>query len=286
MTDTTQGEGASPAADELSLFQEATDDTLEAFENPKIEKEPPAEKPAEKPPEKPGDKPPEKPDEIQSLQQRLREEGEARRRVERERDEYATRMAQFAKPQQPQEKPDLFADPEKFVMSLVKPLLDQQAQERQLEREQYSMDTAVQRFGGEMVAQSRGALEHFMQRGDPQAWDTYNRAMKSHDPYGVIAGWFHERSTLYQLQQAGGIDALRKKEREEALKDPEYLKSALEYAKKNASANGNFANRPPVTAAIPTMPSLGNIGAGGGDANPVEPSDHELFRAAVSAKRR
>jgi hypothetical protein len=102
----------------------------------------------------------------------------------------------------------------------------------------------------------------------------------------VIAGWFHERSQLYQLQQAGGIEALRKKEREEALKDPEYLKSALEYARKNATTNGNFANRAPVNAAIPNIPSLGNIGAGGGEPNPQEPSDAELFRAATSAKRR
>jgi hypothetical protein len=285
MTDTTQGEGASPAADELSLFQEATDNTLEAFENPKEPAEKPVDKPAEKPPE---EKPqPEKPEDVQSLMQRLREEGEARRRVERERDEYATRMAQFAKPpQQPPEKPDLFADPEKFVMSLVKPLLDRQAEQAQLERENTSMERAAERFGPEMVAQSRGALEHFMKSGDPQAWDIHGRAMKSHDPYGLIVRWFHDRSTLYQLQQAGGIDALRKKEREEALKDPEYLKTALEYAKKNATASGNFANRPPVTAAIPNMPSLGNIGAGGGDANPVEPSDFELFRAATSAKRR
>jgi hypothetical protein len=283
MTDTTQGEGASPVADEL-LFQEATDGTLEEFENPK---ETPAEKPVEKPPEKPPETPPappEKPAEENSLLQRLREEGERARRAERERDENAARLAQFVRPPQQQEKPDLFADPEKYVMSVIKPLLDQQDQQRQLEREQYSMDTAVQRFGGEMVAHSRGALEHFMQRGDPQAWDTYHRAMKSHDPYGVIAGWFHERTVLHQV--GGDLNAFRKREREEALKDPEFLKSALEHARKSASANGNFANRPPVNAAIPNMPSLGNIGAGGGDTAPVEPSDQEYFRAATSAKRR
>jgi hypothetical protein len=282
MTDVTQG---ADAPDDAALFQEATGDTLDAFENPKEQPGQPADKPVDKPPEeKPAEKPAEEPPIPAG---RLREEAEARRRAERERDEYAARIAALNRPpQQQQEKPDLFADPEKFVMSLVKPLLEQQAQERQLERENTSMERAAERFGPEMVAQSRGALEHFMQRGDQQAWDTYNRAMKSHDPYGVIAGWFHERSQLYQMQQAGGIEALRKKEREEALKDPEYLKSALEYARKNATTNGNFANRAPVNAAIPNIPSLGNIGAGGGEPNPQEPSDAELFRAATSAKRR
>jgi len=271
MTDTTQGEGASPAADELSLFQEATENSLEAFENPKLGDPEPADKPADKPPEVPPDKPPERPvEEPNPLSQRLREEAEARRRAERERDEYAARIAALQRPPpQQQEKPDIFADPEKYVLSLIKPLLDQQAQQAQLEREEASRERVEERFGSEMVQHSRGALEHFMQRGDPQAWDTYNRAMKSRDPYGVIAKWYHERSTLYELQQAGGLDALRKKEREEALNDPEYLKTALERARKSASANGNFA-----------------IGASGGDAQPAEPSDMELFRAATTAKRR
>jgi hypothetical protein len=129
-----------------------------------------------------------------------------------------------------------------------------------------------------------------MSRGDPGAWATYNRAMQSHDPYGVIAGWYHERSVLHEV--GGDLNAFRKREREEALKDPEFLKSAIEYARKTAQANGSFVNAPvmPVDRnrdnTVPNMPSLGNIGAGGGDAQTVEPSDMELFRAATSAKRR
>jgi hypothetical protein len=100
----------------------------------------------------------------------------------------------------------------------------------------------------------------------------------------VIAGWYHERSLLHEV--GGDLNAFRKREREEALKDPEHLKAALEFAKNQASSNGSFVSAPPVKSAIPKMPSLGNIGAGGGDTQQVEPSDMELFRAATSAKRR
>jgi hypothetical protein len=281
MTDTTQGEGASPSPNDAALFREATDSkTLEQFENPKPEDTPPP------PPEKPGEKPPERPAEESSFSQRLREEAEARRRAERERDELAARFASLQRPQSPAPKaPDLFEDPQGFVMSIVKPLMEQQAQDRQLEREAYSMNMAAQRFGPEMVANSRQALEHFMKNGDPMAWATYNRAMQSHDPYGVIAGWFHERSVLHEI--GGDPNSYVERKFEERMeKDPEFRKKVFEKYKSQAAASGANTFRPPVNASVPTMPSLGNIGAAGGDQQLIEPSDAELFRAATHAKRR
>jgi hypothetical protein len=133
------------------------------------------------------------------------------------------------------------------------------------------------------VTHSRQALEHFMSRGDPGAWATYNRAMQSHDPYGVIAGWYHERSVLHEV--GGDLNAFQKRVRDEALKDPEYLKQAVEFARSQATSNGSFVNRP-VSGAVPKIPSLSNIGAGGGDQPQSEPDDNSLFRAATSAKRR
>jgi hypothetical protein len=283
MTDITQG---ADAPDDAALFEEATGTTLEEFENPKLAPEKPADttvKPGEKPPEKPAPQ-----EEPPIPAGRLREESEARRRAERERDEYAARIAALTRQQpqqqqQPAKQPDVFEDPQGFVRSIVQPLMEQQKQEMQLQREAYSMDMASQRFGPELVMHSRQALEHFMKNGDPLAWATYNRAMQSHDPYGVIAGWYHERATLHEI--GGDLNAFRKREREEALKDPEHLKAALEFAKSQATTNGAFVNQS-VKSPVPKMPSLGNIGAGGGDAQVTEPSDLELFRAATTAKRR
>jgi hypothetical protein len=284
MTDITQG---ADAPDDASLFREATEsETLEAFENPKLET--PADQPVDKPAatDKPTDKPVDKPDEPSIPAGRLREENEARRRAERERDDLAARLAALSRPQaspQQQKQPDVFEDPQGFVRSIVEPLLEQQKAEAQLQREAYSMELAQQRFGPELVTHSRQALEHFMSRGDQMAWATYNRAMQSHDPYGVIASWYHERATLHEI--GGDLNAFRKREREEALKDPEFLKAALEHAKGTAKTNGAFVNQS-VQSTVPKMPSLGNIGAGGGDNQVIEPSDLELFRAATTAKRR
>ena len=286
MTDTTQGEGHSPVVDDAALFQEATSTTLSEFENPKIDTDKPAEKPADKPVDKPQDKPQEqpKPAEEPSIPAgRLREEAEARRRAERERDELIARFTAIQKPPEQKKRPDIFEDPEAFVRSIVEPLQQQQEQQRQLDREDLSMKFAAQQYGPQVVVQSRQALEHFMSRGDQQAWDTYNRAMKSPDPYGTIAAWFQERSVLHEV--GTDLNAFRKREREEALKDPEFLKAALEHAKGQARANGSFTNQS-VKPAVPNLPSLGNVGAVGGDAQKSEPSDLELFRAATTAKRR
>jgi hypothetical protein len=289
MTDTTQG---ADAPDDAALFSEATSDstTLEQFENPKIEEKPPA----------PADgKTTEKvvPDKVEQTSQkeepqipqaRLREESEARRRAERERDELvAWKAAQLARQQQTTEQPkqpDFLSEPGEFVRSIVQPLLEAQSQREQQRLEAISMDNAVQRHGPEVVVQSRQALEYFMQRNDPGAWETHKRAMASHDPYGVITNWYHERSLLHEI--GGDPKAYVDRQIAERLKDPEYKKQYLEMLKSEAAASGNVANRPPVTVSIPKMPSLGNIGAAGGDTQQVEPSDMDLFRAATTAKRR
>jgi hypothetical protein len=54
------------------------------------------------------------------------------------------------------------------------------------------------------------------------------------------------------------------REREEALKDPEFLKGSRTRQGSGDSANGSFTNQS-VKPSVPKMPSLGNIGAAGGD---------------------
>jgi hypothetical protein len=110
--------------------------------------------------------------------------------------------------------------------------------------------------------------------------------MKSHDPYGVITKWHMERETLTSI--GGDLDGYRKRILEEALTDPDYRKRVIEAAKGQASANGSTVARPAqlTQPKAPTVPSLSNIGAGGGDEQMQEPDDMQLFRAATSAKRR
>jgi hypothetical protein len=281
MSDTTQG---ADAPSDSTLFQEAVEKTttLEKFENPEPPKEP--DKPAAPVEPKPADKPADKVEpEAHVPAGRLREESEARRRAERERDEL---LARFRPQQQPPEKKDLFTDPSAFVREEVAPYLEQIVAQQQRDREAFSADWAIRNFGEPVVTAARQSLEQGMSRGDQNAWAVYQRAMRSHDPYGVITRWHQERETLNSI--GGDLDGYRKRVLEEALSDPEYRKRVIEAAKGHAQANGASVARPAQVTSpkAPNVPSLSNIGAGGGDEQQQEPDDMTLFRAATSAKRR
>lgn len=282
MTDTTQG---ADAPNDSALFNDATSaETLEKFENPVLPPEPP--KPADPKladPPKPPDPKQVDPQDGPVPSGRFREESEARRRAERERDELRARLDAVARPPQRQEPPQKIDQFENFsgaVQQELKPFLDQMRADFQAQRENMSLDWALRTHGEEKVGAARQALEQGMTRNDPNAWATYNRAMQSHDPYGVITRWHQEGETLRTI--GGDLNAYRQRIIDEAMKDPEIQKRFLETVKGQTS--NNVAR--PVRSQAASSPSLGNVGAGGGDEQVVEPSDAELFRAAVTAKRR
>lgn len=277
MTDTTQG---ADAPNDTTLFNEAVQaETLTQFENPP----PQPDTPAPPPPTPEPPKPEPKPDDSASVPAgRLREEAEARRRIERERDDLMRQLNALRAPQQPQQpKVDMFENPQGFVQQELKPFLDQIRADFQTQREAMSLDWALRNHGNEKVNAARAAMEQGMQRGDPNAWGIYNRAMQSHDPYGVIVQAHQQAETLRTI--GGDLESYRKRVLEEALNDPEYRKRVIENARGQAQASGAHVARP---VAVASSPSLGNVGAAGGDQQVIEPSDEELFRAATTAKRR
>ena len=88
------------------------------------------------------------------------------------------------------------------------------------------------------------------------------------------------------MSQIGGdLNAYRQRVLDEAMKDPEFQKRVIEATRGAALANGRTVDRP-AQSKVPNVPSLANIGAGGGDREVQEPSDNQLFQQAVSAKRR
>jgi hypothetical protein len=285
MTDTTQGQDTqTQQGDDASLFRDAIDaPTLEKFENP-----PPKPEGQQQQPTGQQQKPDTQPD-APVPSGRFREESEARRRAERDRDELRARLAAIeVQPRQQGQQPqklDVFDNPAGFVKQEVEPILAQFRQELQMTREAMSADNAVRVYGDQQVSAARANLEQGMARHDPNAWATYNRAMASHDPYGVITRWHLDRETLTQI--GGDLESYKKRILEEALKDPEFHKQVIGAAKGHAAANGQQINRPVVTQSkVPVIPSLSDIGAAGADEQQIEPSDEALFRAAVAAKRR
>ena len=284
MSDITQGQDA-PSSDN-ELFRDAVDTpTLEKFENPELPE--PGPKPAEKPvADKPADKPADQ-DRENIPAFRLREEAEARRRVEQERDDLRARLERLerAAPRQQQEpvKLDIFENPNGFIRQEMQPLLDDVRNDFQRRLEGLSLENAVVRYGQEKVVAARTALEQGLRLGNPDAQAAYRRAMEGHDPYGTISRWHQERETIGVI--GGDLDAYKKKLLDEALNDPEYQKRVIEATRGKALASGQSVNRP-APSKVPTTPSLANFGAGGGDEQVIEPSDDQLFRQAVSAKRR
>ena len=281
MSDVTQGQDA--PQNESELFREAIDaPTLEKFENPPLREEKPEPKGEQQ------QQRTEQPSEPAIPPGRFREESEARRRAEREASELRARLAAYEvqpRQQQQPQKLDVFDNPSGFVQQEMKPFLEQFRQELQMTREAMSADSAVRLYGEESVSAARAALEQGMARHDANAWATYNRAMASHDPYGVITRWHMDRATLQEI--GGDLNAYRAKVLDEALKDPEFEKKVFAAARGQAQANGSQVNRPAITqSTVPNIPSLADIGAAGPDEQLQEPSDEALFRAAVSAKRR
>jgi hypothetical protein len=269
MSDTTTNDG--------ELFREALDaPTLEKFENSPIQPEP-------KPVEEKGEEP--KPD-VDPLvpSQRLREEREARGRLERERDELRARLAAFEvqpKPQTAQQKLDVFDNPSAFVQQEVTPLLERMEARMQAQTESMSANFAATYYGADKVSEARSALQQGLFAGDPNAQAVHQAALRHPDPYGLITRWHMERQMLSQI--GGDLESYNQRTLQEALRNPEFLKQALEAAKGQAVGQ---INRPVIQSKIPTLPSLSDIGAAGGDEGPTEASDEALFRAAVSAKRR
>lgn len=282
MTDITQG---ADAPNENALFNEATStDTLKDFENVKPVAPAPDKPEAAKPTDAP--KPDAKPEDNAPVPAgRLREESEARRRAERERDELRAQVArQQPPPQQPPPKGvDLFDNPQGFVQQELKPFIQQIQSDLQQQRENMSLDWAVQRHGAEKVDVAYQALKAGMVRGDPEVKAAYERIMTSHDPYGHIVRWHQQAEAMRTI--GGDLDGYRKRILEEALQDPDYRQRVFDAAKGQAATAGSHVARP-VKPSVASSPSLGNIGAGGGDQQVIEPSDDELFRAATQAKRR
>jgi hypothetical protein len=268
LSDVTQNDG--------ELFREALDaPTLDKFENPEI-------KPEAKPEVKQEEAKPEIDAQVPSA--RLREESEARRRLERERDELRARLAAFEvqpKPQASQQKLDVFDNPAAFVQQEVTPLLQQIREEMQATRESMSAQSAASYYGADKVSEARSALQQGLFQNDPNAHAVHQAALRSADPYGLITRWHVERQTLQAI--GGDLEQYNQRTLQEALRNPEFLKQALEAAKGQAVGQ---INRPVTQSTVPNIPSLSDIGAAGGDEGQTEASDEALFRAAVSARRR
>lgn len=216
---------------------------------------------------------------------RLREEADARRAAERDRDEWKARAERYEAQQnrqqppaqqQQQARPEFWDNPDDWGRSLVTPIQQQIFQQRQ----GFSRLLAEEKHGSDAVKAAYDALGEALQ-ADPAVQTDYARIMRSNHPYGELVAWHKNRQVLNEI----GSDpaAYRSRILDEAMKDPEVQKRFLEQLRGAAQPT---VEAPSNRSAVPAIPSLRGIGTA---ATPAaagsEPSDAELFTATTGRKR-
>ena len=214
---------------------------------------------------------------------RLREEAEARRAAERERDELRGRLAAFQEAQKPAETPkapDFWEDPNAFIQGAVSPLQQQMEQQMQGMREHFSKQAAITAHGADVVHAAEAAVEEALSQlpAEHQARMRAARG-KDLDPYGEMVKWHKNKVAMQEV----GPDpaAYKARIREEALKDPEFQRLVLEAARGTAQQTNNTITRPPVSS----IPSLSKVGAVALPDGQDEASDNELFSSVTKRRR-
>jgi hypothetical protein len=215
---------------------------------------------------------------------RLREEADARRKAESERDELRGRLAALeerAKPAAEKPKaPDFWEDPDAHTDGRISTALTPLQQQIQEVREHYSRQSAIREHGAEVVKAAETAVEEALSQLPPEQQAQMRAARsKAIDPFAEMVTWHKNKAAMQEV----GPDpaAYKARIREEALKDPEFQKLVLEAARGTAQQTNNTITRP----AVSSIPSLSKVGAVALPDGQDEASDNELFASITKRKR-
>ena len=198
---------------------------------------------------------------------RLREINEEKRKVAEENDRMRAELAQLRNAPKPEPK-----EPEKAAR--LDPLLDPDGYAKQVredirqellsERREESLQTAAEKYGDEF----RAAYQAAQQRIDPAL---KARMQESRNPGETLIKWHREQKTMSEI--GTDLTAYKQRLRDEALKDPEFRKAAIEAWREEASSQSS--GRPRVELP-PTLNGASRANAAlRSDAGDV--SDAELF---------
>jgi hypothetical protein len=210
---------------------------------------------------------------------RLREEADARRAAERDRDELKHRLTRLEAQLQPQQqatrRPEFWDNPDEWGRSLVTPIHEQLFQQRQ----GVSRLLAEEKHGSDTVRAAYNALGQAMQ-ADPAVQTDYLRIMRSNHPYGELVAWHKKRQAFDEI--GGDPAAYRNRVLDEAMRDPEVQQRFLAQLRGAAQPNIEAPRR----STVPHIPSLQGIGTAAGPASAAgDPSDAELFSATTRRRR-
>lgn len=206
-----------------------------------------------------------------------RQEAERRFAAYREQVEAQQRQAEASR--QPVE---LFDDPARFV--------EQAVAERFRELQQHMLYNAriaaEGRFGEDHVKEAETAFMEAVHANRVHQSDV-QRVVSSPNRYIEAVKWFEQQRVLSEV----GTDPAAYKARiiEEALKDPEIIRRAVEQARASAASAGHTTiqlQSNPAPRQTQSLPSLARVGATALTPDPEPPSDDELFNSVTNAPRR
>lgn len=216
---------------------------------------------------------------------RLREVREAREAAERRAEEVTRERYQLqAELQQmrqqlqtlqaPKQEPvDFFADPDKAINQHLTPI------EQKLERFMQDMTVrasrtaAIAQHGADAVAEMEKAIQDAMAKNHPDMMALAAQMRSSDDPAGIAMAW-HKRTKLMETT-GGDLEAYKNKLKDELLKDPKFIESAIAAAKTQAGAQSSrtIFNLPPSLNKAP--------GAGNSESDDNDMSDKGIFKHAM-----
>jgi hypothetical protein len=260
-------------ADDAALFQEITAPGATA-DSPEPDTPSPPEQPSQPPPpQQPGQpqsagQPPQPDGNIPSA--RLREEADARRNAERRADQLQAQVEalmqrlQPVQQQQPKPRTDIFDNPSTFVQEEVNPLLDPLNQQLTQLREFYSRKDAVREFGLEKVNEAFSAIESGLRNRDPEVGATYQRIMRSMDPYGDLVRWHQQKAAYAQI--GGDLNAYNQRIIQQAMTDPSMQAAWLAATRGQAPPVASPAREQPRAsngqfASPQSLPSIARVGS-------------------------
>lgn len=171
-------------------------------------------------------------------------------------------------PQQEQQPPALWDDPDGFIKSQLTPFEKQMADMREF----MSENMAVQQFGAEKVEAAKQAIERAART--PEGQQIVRQMMQSRHPYGDLMQWHQRQQALATV--GNDPQAWLQAELEKRMADPAFQAQVIERARGGAVQNGN--RQQPVTS-LP--PSLSRIPTGGNAAEDNDMSDGALFAHAT-----
>lgn len=183
------------------------------------------------------------------------------------------------------EDPDAYlGDKVRAELDPVQKALQEAREDARKTREFYSQRDAIKEHGADKVSEAYKALDAAISNGTLNKDAVLKDLNSSMDPFGDIVAW-HKKHTL--LTEIGSDpEAYRQRQREELLKDPEFLAKAVDVARSQALPVSAGASRAaPVQNNVTSLPSLNRTPAAARDED--EPEDAvEVFNSALGGRRR